>query len=183
MDQICHCMTTLIRSVTHRLKLGHCNGQRGLHCCFFGEKKSQGYETKVKAFSQAKVTSTFKWTATSESLKCILSNPPSYGSIGGSSKISIIPKYFCLLGKNILMLPSTIQDSDLIYKFIVKLCNISLLGEGNARVLNGAKVFGQGSLSKLLITALSLNDTGSHKSFMGLQDTLWPFHTKGFFPS
>lgn len=52
-------------------------GKEGSIAAFLGEKKSQGYESEVKAFSQAKVTSTFKWTATSESLKCILSNLPS----------------------------------------------------------------------------------------------------------
>jgi len=66
------------------------------------------------------------------------------------------------------MLPSTIDDSYLIYTFIVKHCNLSLLVEGNAPVLNGAKIFGQGSLSKSLITALSLNDSWNRKSFMGL---------------
>lgn len=35
----------------------------------FGGKKTQGYQSDIKAFSQAKVTSTFKWTAPSESLK------------------------------------------------------------------------------------------------------------------
>lgn len=89
-------------------------------------RKTQ-YQSEVKAFSSAKVMSTFKWTAASEPLKHIALNPPTCGSIGGSSKISRLPKYCCLLGKNILMLPSTIQDADLMYKFIVKHCNISLL--------------------------------------------------------
>lgn len=122
-------------------------------------RKTQEYQSEVKAFSSAKVMSTFKWTTASKPLKHIALNPPSCGSIGGSSKISRLPKYCCLLGNNILMLPRTIQDADLMYKFIVKHCNISLLGGGNASVLSGAKIFGQGSLSEVLITALSLNDT------------------------
>jgi len=74
-------------------------GKEGSTAAFLG-KKPQVYNSMVKALSQAKVMSAFKCTATSESLERILLNPPSYGSIGGSSKISRLPKYFCLLGMN-----------------------------------------------------------------------------------
>lgn len=63
----------------------------------------------------------------------------------------------CLLGMNILMLPTTIQDSDLIYEFTEKQCNNCLSGEGNGQVLSGAKVFEQGFHPTFLVIALSLS--------------------------
>lgn len=85
----------------------------------------------------------------------------------------------CLLVMSILMLPTTMQDSDLIYKFIVKQYNNCLSGKGNGQILSGAKVLGQGFHSTFLVIALSLSDIWSYKSSLHFINHRLSCNTKG----